>query len=315
LAVGVAAEVKSKLNSSVDVGRETVQLKKAGTTLKGLCPFHGEKTPSFIVTPGRETCIASVVARPVTSFLVRDAPGWDRFPEALRRLAQRAGVEIDERTRARMPIAAASTTCWTRRSPSTTRSSSTARRARRRLPTLRGRGSPTSRSSAPSSASRRRTGMPWSGPWSASARSGRPKLIEAGLATPAKSGRVSTTASGAGWLSRSGDATGPNATGLGRGRICPRHRRRRSRYRIPLWRRPAPDSDRPQVPQLARHAAVRQERTLYPLDRAKAAIRKSGSRDRGGLHGRAHGPPSRLRERGRQPRHRADAGPVALLTR
>ena len=54
MAVGVAAEVKSKLGV-VDVVGETVQLKKAGTTYKGLCPFHGEKTPSFTVTPGRET--------------------------------------------------------------------------------------------------------------------------------------------------------------------------------------------------------------------------------------------------------------------
>ena len=52
LAVGVAAEVKSKL-SVVEVVGETVSLKKAGTTYKGLCPFHGEKTPSFHVQPDK----------------------------------------------------------------------------------------------------------------------------------------------------------------------------------------------------------------------------------------------------------------------
>jgi hypothetical protein len=54
LAGGVAAEVKSKLRV-VDVVGETVQLRKAGTTYKGLCPFHGEKTPSFTVTPNRDS--------------------------------------------------------------------------------------------------------------------------------------------------------------------------------------------------------------------------------------------------------------------
>src|SRR4051794_21542353 len=97
LAVGVAAEVKNKL-SVVEVVGETVSLKKAGTTFKGLCPFHGEKTPSFVVTPQRETwhCFGCGLGGDIFSFVMqRDTV---TFPEALRTLAQRAGVEIDERT-------------------------------------------------------------------------------------------------------------------------------------------------------------------------------------------------------------------------
>ena len=54
MASGSVAEVKGRLTVA-DVVGETVTLKKAGSTLKGLCPFHGEKTPSFVVTPARET--------------------------------------------------------------------------------------------------------------------------------------------------------------------------------------------------------------------------------------------------------------------
>ena len=97
MAVGVAAEVKNKL-SVVEVVGETVSLKKAGTTYKGLCPFHGEKTPSFVVTPQRESwhCFGCGLGGDIFSFVMqRDGV---TFPEALRTLAQRAGVEIDERT-------------------------------------------------------------------------------------------------------------------------------------------------------------------------------------------------------------------------
>jgi DNA primase len=97
LAVGVAAEVKNKLQIA-DVVGETVQLKKAGTTLKGLCPFHGEKTASFVVTPARESwkCFGCGLGGDVFSFVMqRDGVS---FPEALKTLAARAGVELDEKT-------------------------------------------------------------------------------------------------------------------------------------------------------------------------------------------------------------------------
>ncbi len=97
MASGVAAEVKSKL-SIVDVVGEAVQLRKAGTTYKGLCPFHGEKTPSFVVTPARDSwhCFGCGEGGDIFSFIMkRDGL---TFPEALKRLAARAGIEIDERT-------------------------------------------------------------------------------------------------------------------------------------------------------------------------------------------------------------------------
>ncbi|MBA2255426.1 MAG: DNA primase [Chloroflexi bacterium] len=97
MSVGVAAEIKSKLDL-VEIVGESVSLRKAGTTFKGLCPFHGEKTPSFTVTPARESwkCFGCGKGGDLFSF-VMERDGID-FPEVLRRLAARAGVELDERS-------------------------------------------------------------------------------------------------------------------------------------------------------------------------------------------------------------------------
>ncbi|MDA8202414.1 MAG: DNA primase [Chloroflexi bacterium] len=97
MSTGVVATVKSKLDI-VEIIGESVPLRKAGTTWKGLCPFHGERTPSFVVTPARESwhCFGCGLGGDVFSFVMQ-REGID-FPAALRLLAARAGVELDERT-------------------------------------------------------------------------------------------------------------------------------------------------------------------------------------------------------------------------
>ena len=97
MSVGVTAEIKSKLDIVELIGEQVV-LKKAGQSYKGLCPFHSEKTPSFTVTPARESwkCFGCGRGGDIFNFVMeRDSV---TFPEALQRLAARAGVELDERT-------------------------------------------------------------------------------------------------------------------------------------------------------------------------------------------------------------------------
>jgi DNA primase len=83
----------------VEVVGRSVQLKKAGINYKGLCPFHGEKTPSFIVSPSRQTyhCFGCGAHGNAVGFLMEHT-GLD-FVEAVRELAQSMGVQVTEEER------------------------------------------------------------------------------------------------------------------------------------------------------------------------------------------------------------------------
>ena len=81
----------------VDVVSEFVTLRKSGANYKGLCPFHNEKTPSFIVTPSRNTCHCFGCGKggtPVTFIMEHEQI---TYPEALRWLANKYHIEIVER--------------------------------------------------------------------------------------------------------------------------------------------------------------------------------------------------------------------------
>ena len=86
-------EVKSKIEI-VDVIRERMELKKAGRNYRGLCPFHGEKTPSFMVSPELQIykCFGCGESGDVFNFLMK-YDGME-FSEALSELAERAGVKL-----------------------------------------------------------------------------------------------------------------------------------------------------------------------------------------------------------------------------
>lgn len=78
----------------VEVISEYVQLKKAGRYMKGLCPFHDEKTPSFSVDPIKQLyhCFGCAEGGNVYSFIMRKE-GLE-FREAVERLAQRTGFQL-----------------------------------------------------------------------------------------------------------------------------------------------------------------------------------------------------------------------------
>ena len=81
----------------VDVVGEFVNLRKAGVNYKGLCPFHDDKTPSFMVSPARQICkcFACGEGGNAVNFLMKHEQ--ITYPEALRWLAKKYNIEIQER--------------------------------------------------------------------------------------------------------------------------------------------------------------------------------------------------------------------------
>ena len=81
----------------VDVVSEFVTLRKAGVNYKGLCPFHDEKTPSFVVSPSKGYCHCFSCGKGgnVVGFIMEHEQMT--YPEALRWLAKKYNIEIPER--------------------------------------------------------------------------------------------------------------------------------------------------------------------------------------------------------------------------
>ena len=300
LSVGVAATVKEKLDI-VDLIGETVQLKKAGTTFKGLCPFHGEKTPSFTVTPSRETwkCFGCGRGGDIFNF-VMERDGVD-FPTALRSLAGRAGVEMSERTsredaqRKRLRDALEAAISFYHQ----VLTSHASGRGRARLP-------PRSR------LHRRDHQHPWPG-----LGAGRLGCPEQRADTPPQHRR-----------GRPRGCRPRQPTALRQRRLrplpWPRHlphprRERRSHGPGGAHPRPADERERAQVPQLPPDAALRQGPHALPHRPCQGGHPPHRPRRaRGGQHGCAHGPPGRLRQRrlqhGHGPHGRPGGAPDALRT-
>jgi DNA primase len=95
--MSVVDEVKSRLDL-VEVISAYTKLTRSGRNYKGLSPFQNERTPSFFVFPDTQTFkdFSSGEQGDVFSFMMKKE-GWT-FAEAIRELAQRAGVQLEERT-------------------------------------------------------------------------------------------------------------------------------------------------------------------------------------------------------------------------
>lgn len=88
-------EIKD-FNDIVDIIGEFIDLKRAGTNYKALCPFHNEKTPSFVVSPDKQIyhCFGCGEGGDILSFLMKY--NNYTFIEAAEYLADRAGIKLEK---------------------------------------------------------------------------------------------------------------------------------------------------------------------------------------------------------------------------
>ena len=90
---GIVEEIKSRVDI-VEIVSEYLNLKKTGENFKALCPFHSEKTPSFVISPSKQIfhCFGCGAGGDVFSFLMR----YENisFQDALKLLAERTGIEL-----------------------------------------------------------------------------------------------------------------------------------------------------------------------------------------------------------------------------
>lgn len=93
--MSVTDEIKSRIDIVGYIQRHVPGLKKAGRNHKACCPFHNEKTPSFVVNPERQSwhCFGACSEGGDLFTFAQKMHGWD-FKEALRELAAEAGVEL-----------------------------------------------------------------------------------------------------------------------------------------------------------------------------------------------------------------------------
>jgi DNA primase len=95
---GFVAELLSRVDIAEVVGRH-VQLKKGGANLMGLCPFHGEKSPSFSVSPSKQFyyCFGCGASGDAIRFLTEHTGA--SFRDAVTDLAQQVGLSVPDDTR------------------------------------------------------------------------------------------------------------------------------------------------------------------------------------------------------------------------
>lgn len=92
-----SSDIVDQVKTSTDIVTvisEYFPLKRSGRNFKALCPFHDERTPSFMVNPERQIfhCFGCGAGGDVIAFVMRQE-GYS-FPEALRHLAERAGMSL-----------------------------------------------------------------------------------------------------------------------------------------------------------------------------------------------------------------------------